>query len=217
MPSAKKRMALERERRRRKVRVWGAVGGVVVALAVVAVASSLGGESARTPSEQTHPVSVAEAALPPLPTSGADLAIGMPAPTLSGRSFGDEPITIDPGSTSTPSAIWFVAHWCPHCQAEVPRIVSLAEAGGVPEGIDVYAVSTSVDPAAPNYPPSAWLESVAWPFPSMADDDRDTAGHAYGLSSFPFLVMTDENGIVVGRHAGELGDEGLLRALQGLT
>ena len=217
MPSAKKRKVLERERRRRQMRLWAAVGGVVVVFAVVAVTSSLGGDASPTSSEQTQPVSVTEAALPVLPTSGTDPAIGMTAPTLSGRSLGGERITIDPGSTGAPSAIWFVAHWCPHCQAEVPRIVSLAEAGGVPEGIDVYAVSTSVDPAAPNYPPSAWLESAGWPFPSMADDDRDSAGRAYGLSSFPFLVMTDANGTVVGRHAGELGDEGLLRALQRLT
>jgi thiol-disulfide isomerase/thioredoxin len=217
MPSVKKRKALERERKRRQLRLWGAVAGVVVSLAVFSVLSSLGGEAPRASSEQTHPVSVTETALPPLPSSGADPAIGMAAPTLAGRSFDGEPILIDPGSTGGPTAIWFVAHWCPHCQAEVPRIVSLAQAGGVPEGIDVYAVSTSVDPAAPNYPPSAWLESVGWPFPSMADDRRDTAGHAYGLSSFPFLVMTDANGTVVGRNAGELGDDGLAQALQGLA
>jgi thiol-disulfide isomerase/thioredoxin len=217
MPSVKKRKALERDRKRRQLRLWGAVAGVVVALAVFSVLSSLGGETAGASSGQTHPVSATGAALPPLPTSGTDPAIGMPAPTLAGRSFTGEEITIDPGSTGAPSAIWFVAHWCPHCQAEVPRIVSLAQAGGVPEAIDVYAVSTSVDPAAPNYPPSAWLESVGWPFPSMADDRRDTAGHAYGLSSFPFLVMTDANGTVVGRHAGELGDDGLAASLEQLT
>ena len=62
-------------------------------------------------------------------------------------------------------AIWFVAHWCPHCQAEVPRIVALAEQGRLPEGVDVAAVSTAVDATAPNYPPSAWLDRVGWPFP----------------------------------------------------
>jgi thiol-disulfide isomerase/thioredoxin len=213
MPSAKKRKMLQQRRRRQQWRVWGTVATVVAALAVVAVATSLRGTDRTEAGDQTRPVSVAEAALPAFAGSGDDLAIGMPAPTLTGRSFDGAPVTIDPGSTGSPTAIWFVAHWCPHCQAEVPRIVSLAEGGQIPDGIDVYAVSTSTNPSAPNYPPSAWLADARWPFPVLADDGPGSAGAAYGLGSFPFLVVTDGDGNVIGRHEGELGEAGISQML----
>ena len=141
----------------------------------------------------------------------------MPAPTLEGTSFDGTPVTIDPGSTGSPSAIWFVAHWCPHCQAEVPRIVSLSEQGLIPEGVDVCAISTSVNADAPNYTPSAWLDDVGWPFTAMADDEQSTAGEAYGLGSFPYLVVTDADGNVMGRHQCELGEAGITWTLQRLA
>jgi thiol-disulfide isomerase/thioredoxin len=140
----------------------------------------------------------------------------MQAPTLTGTSLEGQPVTIDPGSTGNPTAIWFIAHWCPHCQAEVPRIVSLEDAGSLPTDVDIFAVSTGVDPSAPNYPPSAWLEDVGWPFPDMADDDAGTAGVAYGLGSFPYLVLIDADGNVVARHAGELGEDGIVQAMNAL-
>ncbi|HET8526485.1 MAG TPA: TlpA disulfide reductase family protein [Actinomycetota bacterium] len=208
---------LQQRRRRQQWRVWGTLAAVVAALAIVTVATSLLGTDRTEVGEQTQPVSVAEAALPRFAGSGNDPAIGMPAPSLAGESFDGTPVTIDPGSTGSPTAIWFVAHWCPHCQAEVPGIVSLSERGRIPEGIDVYAVSTSSNPSAPNYPPSAWLAGVRWPFPTMADDGRGSAGAAYGLGSFPFLVITDGDGNVIGRHEGELGEAGISQMLRRLA
>ena len=38
----------------------------------------------------------------------------------------------------------FLAHWCPHCQAEVPRLVELAEQGAF-DGVDVTAVATGTN------------------------------------------------------------------------
>ena len=61
-------------------------------------------------------------------------------PTLTGQSlFDGSDMTIAP--TGKPQAIVFLAHWCPHCQAEVPRIVALAKAGKL-DGIDVVGVAT---------------------------------------------------------------------------
>ena len=107
-----------------------------------------------------------------------------------------------------------MAHWCPHCQDEVPRIVSLDQQGRLPAIVDIYAVSTGVNEAAPNYPPSAWLSSAGWPYPALADDTAQAAGMAYGLSSFPYLVVTDAAGNVVYRHSGELGEDGIASVLQ---
>lgn len=216
MPSATKRRANERADRRTQIRTLAIAGAVVAVLAIAAMAASaLGGEDAATSGvEQTHPVTVTGEALP---TFGADPdpAVGLPAPSLTGEGFDGAPVSITPGEG--PMAIWFVAHWCPHCQAEIPRIVALAEQGRLPEGVDVAAVSTAVDATAPNYPPSAWLDRVGWPFPVMADDPEGTAATAYGLQGFPFLVLVDAEGNVTMRTSGELGDDGIVAALGALT
>ena len=44
-------------------------------------------------------------------------------------------------------------------------------------------------------------------------DESADAGSAYGLGSFPYLVITDA-GNVVYRHSGELGDDGIVSTLQ---
>jgi len=216
MPSATKRRADERAQRRSQVRVLAIAAAVVAALAVAAVAASaFGGKDAIAPDEaQRGPVTVTGEALP---TFGADPdpAIGLEAPALTGQSFDGLPVSITPDDG--PMAIWFVAHWCPHCQAEVPRIVELAEQGLLPNGVDIAAVSTAVDETGPNYPPSAWLDREAWPFPVMADDADGTAAAAYGLQGFPFLVLVDADGTVTLRTSGELGDDGIIAALESLT
>ncbi|MGI8938357.1 MAG: TlpA family protein disulfide reductase [Iamia sp.] len=64
--------------------------------------------------------------LAPYVADSADPAIGQVAPTLTGIDPAGDPVTIDPGAEG-PMVIAFVAHWCPHCQAEVPRLVDLAD------------------------------------------------------------------------------------------
>jgi len=218
MPSAKKRRAMEHEKHRKQLRLWGGVAGIVVLVAVVAVLLSQGSDSSgATPTGETRPVTVTGDTLPPQPTSGTDAAIGMQGPTLQGQSFDGSPVTIDPGATGRPTAIWLVAHWCPHCNAEVPRVVSLNDQGRLPQGVDYYAISSGADATAPNYPPSAWLQNERWPFPVLADDDNGTAAKAYGLTSYPLLVLLDAKGNVVYRHAGELGEDGITQVLQQLA
>ncbi|NCZ56650.1 MAG: hypothetical protein EBY86_08450 [Acidimicrobiia bacterium] len=59
----------------------------------------------------------------------------------------------------TPMLLVFLAHWCPHCQAEVPVLVKWNQSMLVPDNLDVIAVATGTDETAPNYPPSvcqAW-------------------------------------------------------------
>ena len=215
MPSASKRRAAEREARRRQRLTVAGVVGVVVALAAIAVLSTaLGGEDgAADGARQTRSVRVEGDALPPLPGQGPDPAVGATAPTLSGSSFNGDPVEVPGTLGGAPQAIWFLAHWCPHCQAEVPAIVRLANAGSIPDGIDVVAVSTSVDESAPNYPPSAWLEREGWRYPVLVDDAQGTAARAYGVEGFPFLVVVDADGTVLVRTSGELGELGIVSLL----
>ena len=97
----------------------------------------------------------------------------------------------------------FLAHWCPHCQAEVPRVVKLAKHGAF-DGLDVASVATATSSEAANYPPSAWLEREHWPFMVLLDDEQSTAAQAFGLSAYPFFVFLDGNGAVLGRTTGEV-------------
>ena len=100
----------------------------------------------------------------------------------------------------------FLAHWCPHCQVELPLLVSMAEAGAF-DGVRTVAVLTGTNPDAPNFPPVPWLDREGWSGEVARDDPQASAANAYGLSSYPFLVMLDADGTVVGRVSGEQPDE----------
>jgi thiol-disulfide isomerase/thioredoxin len=67
---------------------------------------------------------------PPLGGAGIadDTACGMTAPILVGQDFDGETVRIDAASDG-PTMVVFLAHWCPHCNAEVPRINQLRDEG----------------------------------------------------------------------------------------
>lgn len=139
--------------------------------------------------------------LPPLPDAGPDPAVGSPMPTVTGTGMDGEPLTVP--TTGRPTMIMYVAHWCPHCQAEVPVVQQWVDDGGLPEGVDLVTVSTAIDERRPNHPPAAWLDGEGWTSPVLVDGD-DSAAQAAGLTAFPFFVAVDADGNVVGRTSGEL-------------
>lgn len=147
--------------------------------------------------QETQPVTITGDTLPPLNT---DEAVGATAPTLTGASFDGTPITIAPGH---PTLVVFLAHWCPHCQREVPVLVQWAKDGGVPAGLDVIGVATATTDQRDNYPPSDWLAREGWPWPVMADSPSADALIAMGGDAFPFFVLLDAQGKVVARQSGE--------------
>ena len=195
----------------------------VAALALVAVIVGLVGDggdddddaTGSTDSSETRAVDVRGDALALLEDPADDPAVGQPAPVVSGETFAGDALSI-PGDG--PAVVVFLAHWCPHCQREVPFLVKHFEENGMPEGVDVLAVTTSVDESAPNYPPSEWLEREQWDIPTLYDDEDDSAARAFGLSGFPFFVAIDADGNVVARTSGELEApqvEALLDAARG--
>jgi thiol-disulfide isomerase/thioredoxin len=146
-------------------------------------------------------VEVAGTALAPLPASGDDPAVGQPMPTLSGTTLDGEDL-VAPAS-GRPTLILYVAHWCPHCQREVPTVQQWVDDGGLPDGVDLVTVSTAIDPRRPNYPPAAWLESEGWTAPVLTDGDG-AAATAAGLTAYPYFVAVDAEGRVAVRASGEL-------------
>lgn len=184
---------------------------VVAAIAVLAIAavviSNTGGDDDDSTSgstsgiSETRAVEVTGTALPPFDGGAQDPAVGVATPVVRGQSFDGKSVVV---GGKGPALLVFVAHWCPHCQREVPFLVDYFDKNGMPQGVDIKAVSTSVTEARPNYPPSAWLEREQWPAPVLADSATGEAGNAFGLTAFPFFVAIDKDGKVAARGSGEL-------------
>jgi hypothetical protein len=94
----------------------------------------------------------------------------------------------------------------------VPRIVKLAKQGKL-DGIEVDTVTTGTSSDAPNYPPSKWLARERWPFTNVLNDDvSQRAMRAYGGTGYPYFVLLDAQGNVVGRASGELEPKSIAAA-----
>lgn len=183
------------------------VGGVLGLGLIIAIAVSAVSGGADDPAEFGD-VTVEGENLPAFGGDPAsDQATGMTAPTVTGETFDGETITIGPDGT--PKVIVFLAHWCPHCQAEVPRVVEWLEAGNKPEGVDFYAISSLANRVQSNWPPSAWLESEGWTVPTMKDDQSNTASSALGLDGTPYWLVLDGDNQVVFRISGEITAGGM--------
>lgn len=220
---------------RRRLPLLAVVAVLVAVAAVVAiVAGGRGGDDGATTTadespavedgdgggsgeagEATAPVSVDGEALPPLPDGGDDPAVGTAMPVLAGTSVTGQPLVV---GADGPGLVLFLAHWCPHCRAEVRRLQEWLSAGGLPDGTSIMAVSTGADPAAPNYPPSEWLAGESWEPPTLLDSEEMAAAEAVGLTAYPYFVFVDAEGRVASRATGELSVdvvESTLRSLAG--
>jgi thiol-disulfide isomerase/thioredoxin len=203
-PSPRKFKTPSRRPQRSKLPVVPLVIGFTALLAVVAVVASRGGDRGNgenTGLKETRPVTVTGDALAPH-GEGGDAAVGALAPTLEGAAFDGAPLSI--GADGRPKILVFLAHWCPHCQNEVPILAAWLAENGPPAEVDLYGVASSTDPDRPNYPPSAWLERENWSVPTLADAADNPAAQAFGLSSFPYFVAVDAENRVVARASGEL-------------
>lgn len=218
---------------RSRLVLGGVVAVVLVALLIAVVAGSGAGDDSTSATgsageaspeggsgmppagSTTEAVTVTGQALPTLPDGGADTAVGAPMPTLSGTGLDGAPVTIP--AAGRPTMIMFVAHWCPHCQAEVPVVQQWVDDGGLPEGVDLVTVSTAADERRPNHPPADWLASEGWTAPVLADDAAQSAAAASGLTAYPFFVAVDAEQNVVARASGELTPDQLDQVAAELT
>ena len=183
------------------------LGGLGIA---VAVNQGRGGDEGLGNLDAVAPVELSGDPLPPLPegvtitTPDTDPAAGMKAPGLSGTDFHGEEVSIP--DDGRPKVIYFLAHWCPHCQSEVPMVVSLGQDGSKPEGLDVYGVSTAVNATRANYPPEPWLVGESWSFPIIRDSETSGAFDAFGGGGLPYAVYLDSDNNVLFRAAGALDE-----------
>ena len=189
---------------------------VIAAIAVIVVVAALstGGDGTTSADvSQTQPVTVTGTMLPVYPDSGADPAIGLPAPEISGFSFDGTPVSItDDGK---PKIIAILTHWCSHCQNDVEMLTSYIQDHGMPPLVEFYAISTGADASYPNYPPSKWLKD--WPVPTIADSVTLQGAAALGVNAFPFFVFVNADGNVDFRFAGEVQPDVLYQAATALA
>lgn len=161
--------------------------------------------------QENRPVTVTGDPLPALgEVVDADSAIGLATPVVEGATFDGNAMSIG-GPTDGPTMYVFLAHWCPHCNDEIPELIELRNRGGIPEDLNVVAISTAVDSSAPNYPPSEWIIDREWPseWPVMADSVDSMSFVVNGGGGFPYLMIADAEGNVLVRASGTKSAEEL--------
>ena len=193
--------------------IIGAIGGAVVLLLIAAVV--FGNEEVGT---EYGEVEVQGEALPLMPQSAPidESATGLAYPDVKGEDFDGDTVTID-HTDGRAKGIVFLAHWCSHCQAEVPRVQAWLDSTGGDTDVDLYSVATSMNSGQPNYPPSEWLEGENWTIPVIRDDQDNTVLINYGAGGFPYWVFTNSDGTVAIRTSGQLSTEQLETILATLS
>ena len=147
--------------------------------------------------------SVPSGYLAPFEQGQPDAALGMVLGDVSGVEYYTEvELTVDP--TDGTARAWLVwAHWCPHCQRELPPLSTwYAENADQYPNVELISVSSSIDPARGN-PLEPYLDELQLPFPVIIDPDLALA-EQFGLSAYPFWVFTAGDGTTLLRVAGFL-------------
>ena len=148
--------------------------------------------------------------------------VGQPAPPLQATHYlGPKPPVLA-SLKGSPVLLFFWAHWCVDCKAEVPVIARLRQEFA-PEGLVVigptqlYGYAAQGADAAPEQE-RAYIESVrARYYGSLQDMPVPLSKqnfNAYGASTTPTLVVLNRAGQVAMYHPGVLSYDELRSALQ---
>ena len=175
------------------------VGIVVGVAALLFAAFGLGDEAGPSVAEVAGSPEVEGDALPQTEDFENDPALGDPAPVVAGEDFDGNAVAIGEGD----ELIVFMASWCPACQAELPEMVEWLEAGGLPDGVELVSVATSLTDQRPNWPPQDWFEREGYDHPIIVDDADGSIANAYGMTATPYWVFL-QDGHVVRRQAGQI-------------
>lgn len=196
--------------------IYWIIGGVVGLALIVLLAISIAGEGTVDEAIAFGEVTVEGEGLPFLQTGANDPAIGLTAPTVTGETVDGGELTIGPGDNA--KIVVLLAHWCPHCQREVPLIQDWVESGGLPEGVDLYGATVLTNRVrdGDTWPPQEWLAEEGWTSPTLMDDQGGSIATAYGMTGTPTYLVLGPDNENLGRLSGEIGVEGL-NALAGLA
>lgn len=148
--------------------------------------------------------------------------VGQPAPPLQvSRYLGLKPPTLA-SLKGRPVLLFFWAHWCVDCKAEVPVIARMRQEFA-PEGLAVigptqfYGYAAQGADAAPAQE-QAYIESVRTRYyaslPDMPVPLSNQNFDAYGASTTPTLVVLNRAGQVAMYHPGAMSYDELRAAVQ---
>ena len=188
------------------------IAGVIVL--VIGLAVAIGVTLSSEPLDAGLPegeVTISGDALPEFAgQNDMDVASGLPAPLFSAPNENSEIVSLDKNGNA--KALLFLAHWCGYCQTEVPVVQNLINTVGVPSGVEIIAIATSIDRGRENYPPQKWLSDEGWSETQIYDLNREI-GTAYGINAFPYWVFLDKDLNVVVRQTGNIPEEIVLAQL----
>ena len=188
------------------------IAGVIVL--VIGLAVAIGVTLSSEPLDAGLPegeVTISGDALPEFAgQNDMDVASGLPAPLFSAPNENSEIVSLYKNGNA--KALLFLAHWCGYCQTEVPVIQNLINTVGVPSGVEIIAIATSIDRGRENYPPQKWLSDEGWSETQIYDLNREI-GTAYGINAFPYWVFLDKDLNVVVRQTGNIPEEIVLAQL----
>ena len=149
---------------------------------------------------------------------------GKPAPPIQSPDLiANTPPTPSPAALrGHPVLLFFWAHWCPDCKAEVPILADLRRIYA-PKGLvligptRLYGYAANGDPATPAEE-KQYIEKVRREFYAALSGmpvPLDAANfQRYGASTTPTLVLLDGNGIVRYYHPGAISEAELAAHIQ---
>ncbi|MGA9642252.1 MAG: TlpA family protein disulfide reductase [Terriglobales bacterium] len=148
--------------------------------------------------------------------------VGKPAPALEGTQYlGPKPPTLA-STKGSPALLFFWAHWCVDCKAEVPVIARLRKEFA-PQGLVVigptqlYGYAAQGEPSAPAEE-RKYIESVRQRYyASLLDMPVPLSKRnfiTYGASTTPTLVVLNRAGQVTVYHPGAMTYEELRAAVE---
>ena len=199
------RQLATRSSNRRNTWLLAGIAAAVVGL-VLAIALVSGSGDTDTEATEIADVETSGEALPEFDAAGADPAVGQALPTIRGVDFDGRSVSV--GGDGAATLVFVVAHWCPHCQRDLPIVADVLKDADL-EGVSVVALSSLASAERPNWPPSAWFDDEGWPASVVVDDADNTAYRVLGASGTPFTVVAGKDGTVLRRVSGELGADGV--------
>jgi cytochrome c biogenesis protein CcmG/thiol:disulfide interchange protein DsbE len=198
--------------RRSTVGIWVGLAVLVLLLGVVALAITASGpdDVAAAPAAED---SVGASTSSPGASGGVTIDSGprtgfipegSPIPDWSGPALdGGTIVWAERPDGPTVLAIW--APWCPHCQAELPRLSAAVDRH---PSVSLVTIATAVDPAT-GPTPQEYMDGEGLTFPVALDDEDASLAKGLGVASFPTTYFVDAAGMVVGAAAGELDPDAL--------
>lgn len=181
------------------LKIIGIIAAVIVVLLLAAVVAGVFGDE-EPGNEYGEPQVSGQLTPMPFDATVDETATGETAPTVIGEDFEGNEVRIE--NDGRAKAIVLLAHWCSHCQREVPAVQEWLDSGGGVDGVDMYSIATAMNSTQDNYPPSEWLDREGWTVPVIRDDSDNSVHTAYGSGGFPFWVFVNSDGTVAVRVAG---------------